>query len=307
MAPISLPLPVLAAILGPSLSGQRGGNASSRRVPVGAWFDPATGAIVNDPIARLARHSVVLLGETHDDAEHHRWQLHTIAGLHALRPDLALGFEMFPRRAQPVLDRWTSGALTEAAFLAQVEWQRVWGIDPALYLPLFHFARMHRLPMIALNIERDSQKRFAADPAVPLSEREGVGDPAPATAAYRARLLPWFRQGPMGGPDMDASSPRFARFVRAQQFWDRAMAEAIVAHRDGRLVVGIMGSGHVEYRDGVAFQLAALGVRDVATALPWPEDVEVPGHDPAISDLLFGVTADGSNAALAPSDLPADR
>jgi len=306
MTPISLPLLVLAAILSPGLSGQRGGNASSRRIPVGAWFDPATGAIVNDPIARLARHSVVLLGETHDAAEHHRWQLHTIAGLHALRPNLALGFEMFPRQVQPALARWTNGELTEAAFLAEVEWGRVWGIDPALYLPLFHFARMHRLPMFALNVERDSQKRFAADPTVPLSEREGVGDPAPATAAYRARLLPWFRQGPMGGSGMGADSPRFARFVRAQQFWDRAMAEAIVARLDGRLVVGIMGSGHVEYRDGVPFQLAALGVRDVATALPWPEDTEVPGDDPAIADLLFGVAASGSNAALAPSDLPAD-
>jgi uncharacterized iron-regulated protein len=278
-----------------------GEKAASRRVPLAAWFDPATGAIVTDATARLARHSVALLGETHDNAEHHRWQLHTIAGLHALRPDLALGFEMFPRRVQPVLERWTSGALTEAAFLTQVEWERVWGFDPALYLPLFHFARQHRLPMIALNIERDSQKRFAADPAAPLSEREGVGDPMPATAAYRARLLPWFQQGPMGGPDLNASSPRFARFVRAQQFWDRAMAEAIVVRRDGRLVVGIMGSGHVAYRDGVAFQLAALGLSDIATALPWPADTEVPTDDPAIADLLFGVTADGSNAA------PADR
>ena len=293
MTHISVPLLVLAAILGPGLSGQRAGNNSSRRIPVGAWFDPAVGVIVDDPIARLARHSVVLLGETHTATEHHRWQLHTIAGLYALRPDLALGFEMFPRRVQPVLARWTNGELTEAAFLAEVEWERVWGIDPALYLPLFHFARIHRLPMIALNIERDSQKRFATDPAVPLSEREGVGDPAPATAAYRARLLPWFQQGPMGGPDMNANSPRFARFVRAQQFWDRAMAEAIVARHDWRLVVSIMGSGHVEFRDGVAFQLAALGVRDVATALPWSEDAEVPGDDPAIADLLFGVAANG--------------
>ena len=69
---------------------------------------------------------MVLLGETHDNAAHHRWQLHTIAGLHALRPDLALGFEMFPRRIQPVLERWTNGALSEAAFLAEVEWERVW-------------------------------------------------------------------------------------------------------------------------------------------------------------------------------------
>ena len=67
-----------------------------------------------------------------------------------------------------------------------------------------------------------------------------------------------------------------------------------------------MGSGHVDYRDGVAFQLAALGVLALATALPWPEDAEVPGGDPAIADLLFGVAANGSSAALAPSDAPAD-
>lgn len=272
---------------------------SPLRIPLAAWFDPAAGTIVNDAYARLARHAVALLGETHDNAEHHRWQLHTIAGLHALCPNMALGFEMFPRRVQPVLDRWSNGELSETAFLMQVEWQRVWGMDPALYLPLFHFARTHRLPMLALNIERDSQKRYATDPAVPLTEREGVGDPAPATAAYRARLLPWFQQGPMGGPDLDASSPHFARFVRAQQFWDRAMAEAIAAGRDGRLVVGIMGSSHVAYCDGVAFQLAALGISDVATALPWPTDAEVPTDDPAIADLLFGVAADGSDVAPA--------
>ena len=70
------------------------------------------------------------------------------------------------------------------------------------------------------------------------------------------------------------------------------MAEAIAgARRNGRrpLVVGIMGSGHVEYRDGVAHQLTALGVDDVATALPWPAGADCPPHDPRIADVLFGL------------------
>jgi hypothetical protein len=49
---------------------------------------------------------VLLLGEQHDDADHHQWQLQVLAGLHALRPEMIIGFEMFPRRVQPVLDRW---------------------------------------------------------------------------------------------------------------------------------------------------------------------------------------------------------
>jgi uncharacterized iron-regulated protein len=29
----------------------------------------------------------VLLGEQHDDEDHHRWQAQVLAGLHALRPN----------------------------------------------------------------------------------------------------------------------------------------------------------------------------------------------------------------------------
>jgi hypothetical protein len=50
-----------------------------------------------------------------------------------------------------------------------------------------------------------------------------------------------------------------------------------------------MGSGHIEYGDGVPYQLAALGVDNVATALPWPAETEYPIHDPPIADFLFGV------------------
>ena len=52
------------------------------------------------------------------------------------------------------------------------------------------------------------------------------------------------------------------------------------------LVVGIMGRGHIEYGDGVPHQLADLGVDDIATALPWPDDAEYPAR---VADLLFGI------------------
>ncbi len=69
-------------------------------------------------LAAMAGRAVVLLGEQHDDMDHHRWQLQTLATLHTLRPRMVIGFEMFPRRVQPVLDRWVAGELTEAEFLA---------------------------------------------------------------------------------------------------------------------------------------------------------------------------------------------
>ena len=266
----------------------------SRRVPVGAWIDPANEQSRTDVIAALAEGSVVLLGESHAEAEHHRWQLHMIAALFGRRPDMVLGFEMFPRRVQPVLDRWSVGELDEASFLRDVDWQHVWGFASELYLPLFHFARMHRLPMLALNVDRATNRRVAAEglAGIPRAEREDVGDPVPASSAYRNRLFEWFKKHPGAGEGVRADSERFERFVGAQQFWDRAMAEAIAGVRgSGRpLVVGIMGSGHVEYGDGVAHQLAALGIEDVATALPWPADREFPAGHPRIANVLFGVT-----------------
>jgi uncharacterized iron-regulated protein len=281
----------MASLVGPP--GVRAAQ-SARRVPAGTWVYPGGNEKQDDALIALAKRGVVLLGESHDQAEHHRWQLHTITALFSHRPDMVLGFEMFPRRVQPVLDRWSKGKLNEANFLREVDWPHIWGFADELYLPLFHFARMHCLPMLALNIDRATNRRVAAQglASVPSTEREGVGDPAPASSFYRERLFEWFNKHPAAGQDAYAALERFERFVCAQQFWDRAMAEAIAdARRDARqpLVVGIMGSGHIEYGNGVPHQLAALGVNCVATALPWPADTDYPIHDPPIADVLFGV------------------
>ena len=91
---------------------------------------------------------------------------------------------------------------------------------------------------------------------MPSTEREDVGDPARATSIYRARLFEWFKKHPAAGQDSRAATERFERFICAQQFWDRAMAEAIAGARCDALqplVVGIMGSGHIEYGDGVPY------------------------------------------------------
>ena len=263
-------------------------------MPVGVWVYPGRSEQPDDVLGALSRRGVVLLGESHDEAEHHRWQLHTIAALLRRRPDMVLGFEMFPRRVQAVLDRWSKGELNEADFLREVNWTAIWGTGAEFYLPLFHFARMHRLSVLALNVDRTISRRIAAQglAAIPNGEREGVGNPAPASSAYRDHLFETFKEHPRGDEGASSDSEQFQRFVEAQLFWDRAMAEVIAtARRDRRhpLVVGIMGQGHVEYRYGVAHQLAALGIDDVATALPWHVDADCRMPNAAIADAVFGV------------------
>ena len=283
----------------------------------GAWVDPSDGEQLAhaDVLDRAATQAVVLLGETHDDMEHHRWQLSTLAGLRAHRPDLVVGFEAFPRRNQPVLDRWSKGELQTASFLDAAQWRRVWGYDAALYLPLFDFVRLHRLPMLALNVERTlvsavGQKGWKG---VAPALKEGLGDPAPASADYRQALAEVYHQHQQqhqtGRPahgqhqakepsaresktalDAVAEDPAFERFVEAQLTWDLAMAEALAsAHRreGGPTVVGIVGSGHVRGGHGIPHQLAALGIDDVMVLLPVRPGVACEQAESDLADAVF--------------------
>jgi uncharacterized iron-regulated protein len=278
-------------------------------VPVAAWRAPGGGVLASrEVLERAARSSVVLLGETHDSAEHHRWQLQVLAALHALRPAMVIGFEAFPRRVQPALERWVAGELSESEFLTQSDWRNVWRFDAQLYLPLFHFARMHRIPMVALNVEPSLTREIAQKglEAVPAERLEGVGRPAPASDAYLDWLLPiWSEHERAGGRPAkpERGDPGFRRFVESQTLWDRAMAEALAAaaKRAGApLAVGVMGLGHVAYGYGVPHQLKALGIADVAALLPWDRGTDCKRLVAGLADAVFGVAEPAASASERP-------
>ncbi len=294
----------LIALGAPASAGTAESNTGSQAEAAcaepGQWLDARAGSrlTMNSMADAVAGKAFVLLGETHDNAEHHRWQLHTLAALHGRAQKLVLGFEMFPRNAQTHLDRWVHGDLSEKAFLKAVKWNRTWGFDPDLYMPLFHYARMHRIPMVALNVDRQFISRVGAEgwDAIPADQRLGLTDPADASPdylrslaeVYAAKLKLSEATGPSSGHESQAAGnaaptpsapsiddvlalPKFKRFVGAQLTWDRAMAEALSTARKqnpAARIVGIMGSGHVSYFHGVPHQLNDLGHRDVAVMIP---------------------------------------
>jgi uncharacterized iron-regulated protein len=250
-------------------------------------------------LAAMAQRDVVLLGERHDDEDHHRWQLQTLAALHATRPNMTIGFEMFPRSAQAVLDRWVAGELSVREFLEKSRWDEVWNMPAELYLPLFQFARINRIPMLALNIDRKLTEAIAEKgwDGVPPAEREGVGRPAAAPAAYRDFLFEIWQDHP-SRHDSKAASPKrddpdFLRFVDAQLAWDRAMAEALARPLAGTgerpLLVGVMGSGHIRHGHGVPHQLRDLGVTRIGTLLPVSGEDECKDIRNGLAHAVFAV------------------
>jgi uncharacterized iron-regulated protein len=251
-------------------------------------------------ISEMAKRDVVLLGEQHDEPDHHYWQLQTLAALHALRPSMAIGFESFPRRVQPVLDSWIAGELTTRQFLEGVEWEKVWNFPPELYVPLFEFARVNRIPMIAINVERTLTKAVSDKgwDALPEAQKEGVSRPAAASSSYENVLFEVFAQHTQlpgrSGKRPGRDDPAFRNFVESQLTWDRAMAEALAARAQGDaasrpLVVGIMGGGHVRNGHGVPHQLRDLGVKNVGTLLPLDAATACSELQGGLADAVFAL------------------
>ena len=87
---------VAGAVAAATLSGTGGpaatepAGAADGCVPVGRWrladADGGRDAPLDQILTRAIGARVVLLGESHDSAEHHRWQLQVLAALHARHP-----------------------------------------------------------------------------------------------------------------------------------------------------------------------------------------------------------------------------
>ncbi len=288
-------------------------------VPVGSVLMPASGKQISvvDLIKSSAKRRIVLLGEHHDNMEHHRWQLQMITGLHSLDPQMVLGFEMFPRQVQGVLDEWVAGTLSEEAFLQRVNWDEYWSFDPQLYLPLFHFARMNSIPIYALNVDRTLIREVGRQGWGNVSEerKEGVSEPAAASEGYRQLLANVFMQhgeNHAEGSDKELvqkamAMPGFARFVESQQVWDRAMAQAIAegarANPDAQFVA-VLGSGHMMYDFGVPEQLADLGMPKPYVLIPWDPEFECDYIQKNFADAVIGLKAFRFSEQRGPNDGP---
>jgi len=207
--------------------------------------------------------AVLLLGEIHTSVDDHAWQLGTLERLSSQR-QLILALEMIPAARQPVLDRFNRGELDVAGLLREVDWPAVWGHDPNLYRPLLHWARLRRVPLLAINAEpalvRQVRQRGLA--TTPTAERGGISEPRPASPAYRERLEASWRGhqalGISSGRDADLQG-----FIDSQLLRDRAMAEQLAAahrHNPQSLLVALIGVGHLEGGDGVPSQLNDLGL-----------------------------------------------
>jgi len=276
----------------------------------GQWV--SNNGVSHDPSAIthvLSQTKVVLLGEDHDNPEHHRWQLQTMSAIYGVEPNMALGFEAFPRSTQKILDQWVAGDLSEKDFLEAVDWNKIWRFNKDDYMPMFHFARMNRIPMYALNVDRELVAKVSAKgwDNIPEKEREGVSKPAEPTQDYIDVLAQVFSQhmpkhahSEEGeAPELTdddikdiATKPSFQRFLQGQLLWDRAMAQIFyeaINKKGYSVIVGVLGAGHIMGNYGVPHQLNAMGLKDIKTLMAWDDTLDCQQLRDGAVDIAFGV------------------
>jgi uncharacterized iron-regulated protein len=230
-------------------------------------------------VARLAGARYVLLGEKHDNPDHHAVQAAIVRALLAGGRRPAIAFEMLTADQAPALARHLATAPRDAAGLADaVNWRRSGWPDFAYYQPIVQAALDAGVPIVAANLAPATVRSVArGEPgAVPsdLSARYALDQPLAPPA--QARLTAEIRDAHCG----HLPAARVESMVLAQRTRDAALSESLVrADTDGAVLIA--GVGHTRADHGVPLYLAArdpkatvvvvapLEVRDTLTR---PED-----------------------------------
>jgi len=143
-----------------------GSQTDARVIPGRIWDARANAFVTRAALMRAAdKADVVLLGETHDNREHHRLQREVLESIVATGRRPALVMEQFDREYQGALDaeRVRGGRTADSVLAAGHFNRRGWQVEG--YRPLVEVALEAGLPIVAANLSRDDARAIVRDPA----------------------------------------------------------------------------------------------------------------------------------------------
>lgn len=223
---------------------------------VGRIWDVQKEAFVAPPslLARLAAARYVLLGEQHDNPDHHRLQAWIVRSLarEGRRPSLA--FEMIESVEQPDLDEYLAmpGASADGVGTV-VSWSRSGWPPFEQYEPIVEAALEAGLPVVAANLPRAQVRLIVRDGAhgIPASLAAGLDLDRPLAAPLEASLEQELRASHCGALPTGMIRP----MALAQRARDASMATWMTFYDRGDGAVLIAGSGHARSDRGVPLEL----------------------------------------------------
>jgi len=246
----------------------------------GMLWDTRAGKAISpqEMIERLTGARFVLLGEVHDNPDHHRLQGWIIERLAARGARPAVVMEMIPQDKADALAEYLAGADATAAGLGPaLDWDESGWPDWSAYQPIAEAAFAAGLPIKPGNPPSDLTREVAKDGFHGLGARKTeltLDQPlSPALADALSDEL-------YDGHCQLVPRERLAPMARVQRLRDAAMADALLANRETILIAG---NGHVRADRGVPWYLRQRAP-DSRVAVVTP--IELDGTDKGPDDYI---------------------
>lgn len=226
------------------------------------WFAREGRTVTRDALVEaLSRRPIVLLGEVHDNPDHHRLRSGLISEMASRRllsgeGGPAVVFEHIRADQQHVVDRalYARRATSTEALLDELEWERSGWPSAAMFAPLFEELLSRVLPILGGNTPARAIRDVARSgySVLPDAERSRLGLNVQLEAPLRGALI-----AEIGASHCDLlPESAFAPMALAQQYRDAHLADVLLgAQKTHGAAVLLAGNGHVRADRGVPWHL----------------------------------------------------
>ncbi|SEE93879.1 ChaN family lipoprotein [Pseudomonas migulae] len=221
---------------------------------VGEIRDLRTGQTLTaqELVMRLAKPSRLIVGEQHDNRDHHALQRWLLQALGEQRPQGSLLLEMITPDQQQRVDDVRHASTLPADLPDALAWEPGW--DWNLYGPVVRFALTQPYPLLAANLNTVDVRAFYAQPPILSGARSN-------TASVKAELLTQISESHCGL--LPAS--QMPAMLAVQQQRDRRMVERLLAAPTPALLFA--GAYHARKDVGVPIHALDLGASEAPTVL----------------------------------------
>jgi uncharacterized iron-regulated protein len=203
-------------------------------------------------LTRLAEPQQLIIGEQHDNADHHAAQLWLLQALGEQRPQGSLLLEMLTPDQQPKVDQVRPPATPPSDLPGALAWQDGW--DWNLYGPIVRFALKQPFPLLAGNLDNSEIRAF-------YRQRRGLNGVRSNAASVKATLLEQISDSHCGL----LSQSQMPSMLAVQQQRDRRMAERLMAAPTPALLLA--GAWHARKDVGVPLHVLDLGAAQAPMVL----------------------------------------
>ena len=221
---------------------------------LGQIHDLASGQVITPAqlVRQLAAVPRVLVGEKHDNPDHHALQLWLMRALQAQRTQGSLLLEMLQPEQQARVDAVEGQAQLPNDLPKALGWQEGW--DWQLYGPIVREALSSHVPLLAANLSLGEMRQAYRQPTA----LQGAQSNAPTV---KAALLEQVRAGHCNL----LPESQLPAMLAVQQQRDRRIAERLLAAPEPALL--LTGAYHARKDLGVPLHLADLGAKGESKVL----------------------------------------